>query len=321
MSDAADSLVAEATVRPTDDDTEAKQLWVCNFDSKDNPGTICGRSFDTKQQLNGHTVGVHRMTWEGKPTGKPGRKTEADETPTAKGKADKPAAKKATAKAPPNITNENRAQVYTQSLASIGLIAHLAAGRWFDNYDMDVWSRGTPGLANALDAVGEQNEGIRRACDLILSGGSGGAYVQLFMAATMIAVPIAAHHNFLPPATGERFAAMLGVISAPTVVPGPEGAQPAPQTPPGSGPSNRLPIDSWTYDDWREVLFAQTQNPVAAQATADMMAGMGIDMGAVQVTIPDMPGTQPMTIPEDDHRGSVGADQTAPDVEPVPAAT
>lgn len=311
MTDLDETVAAATGDRQDEPDSTTPQLWVCNNLTDD--GKICGKSYDRKVQLNGHTTAVHRVTWDGKPTGKPGRK-EKDEDPQPKPKAAPKAARQATAgHGPTTITPATRPQVYQQSLATIGVLAHLGAGRWFDDYDLGVWANGTPGLANALNAAGEQNPGLRKACDLILAGGSGGAYVQLFMAAAMIAVPIASHHGVLPENVGQRFIAMSGMMTpTPDAGPGPV-APPAQPPAPGPAPTNRLPVADWSYDEWREVLFASADNPTAQQVMVEMMQGMGV--GPTVTTIPDMPGSQPMNIPEEDHRGNFGAngaDNTVP---------
>lgn len=314
-----DDLVAEATfdkatARLTEKDyrnADGDTLWVCPFE-KD--GKVCGADFDTKGKLNSHAMGVHRLTWDGKPTKAPGRKAkDADQEPTtAPPKAERQAAKKATSHPGP-LQDSNRAAVYAQSLSTIGVVAHLAAGRYFDDYDLDVWTRGSTPLAGALDSVGEQNPGLRRWADMLLAGGTGGAYVQLVMAATMIAVPIAAHHGWLPSETGQRFGAMLGMAaSPPQAQPGP--VVPAPSPDPAAPPS-RLPVDAWTYDDWKEVLFAMPTSPTATQVMQDMMAGNV--QGPTVVGVPDMAGTTPMDIPTEEHRGTVGTDNGAATPESV----
>lgn len=328
--DIVDEAVGEN--KTPDDDTggAAPDVMVCPYEGPD--GKPCGASFvgeggrkSAKIKLNGHTVGVHNMTWDGKPTPRNGRKKESDQPPVQASKTEAKAAKKATGHVSPIVNDSNRAAIYTQSLATFGLLGHLAAGRWFDDYDLNVWTNGAPGLANALDAVGEQNPGLRRTCDLLLAGGTGGAYVQLILASAMIAVPIAAHHDLLPRATGERFGAMIGAMSAPSQAEPPQSgpsAQAEGEAPP---PNGKLPMEAWGMDEWREVLFAAPMNPTAQQVMQEALSGM--PGGAIGVTIPDnLPGTEPFTMPtEEAHRGSVIA-AAQPDtngeavpVEPAPA--
>jgi hypothetical protein len=322
-----DVLVNEAlNTGGSEPDGEAPgPLFVCPYELDDGTG-ICGKHFDDKRSFNGHAIAIHGYTWDGKhrPDAKAsqrgkgkGSSAKADQAPKTATRAEKKVAKDATGPAGSAITDSNRAAIYTQSLATIGMLGHLAAGRWFDDYDLDVWSRGTPGLANALDAVGEQNPGVRRTCDLLLAGGSGGAYVQLVLAATMIAVPIAAHHDFLPKATGERFGAMIGAMA-----PGaPESAAPSPAPPaPPVQLDGTVPMSEWTYDQWRDVLFAAPQNPNGMQVMMDMTNGNV--RPPTEVFIPDMAGTTPMDIPQEEHRGTVGTDNGAAGTdETVPAET
>lgn len=300
---------------PDEDDTELPEsnLWVCPYDID---GKVCGKSYDAKTKLNAHSMAVHRMTWDGKPVAASGRKAGVPQD--GKGKnvdvpptTTKTTAKKATKSVSPIITDANRAQVYEQSLQMIGLMGHLAAGRYFDTYDHNVWANGSPGLANALNDVGDDNENFRRVCDTLLAGGGGGAYVKLIMAGAMIAVPIAAHHGWLPESAGQRFGAMIGVMGA---APGPEPASgvapsdanatmaPGPTRPPGN-PSE------WTYEQWQEILFAVPQSETAMRVMMDMA---GPAVGAMGVTIPDMPGTEPITIPTEEHRGTVGTNGGEP---------
>lgn len=325
-----DVLVDEALATPPEGGTlpDGRKVYVCHWPARNGEG-ICGATFedppegrkDAKPRWNSHCQAVHQTTWDGKPTARTGNKPknadQAPKTPPAS-KAEKDAVKKAVAHPGSTLTDSNRAATYAQSLATVGILGHLAAGRYFDDYDLDVWTRGTPALANGLEAVGEQNPGLRRACDLLLAGGSGGAYVQLIMAATMIAVPIAAHHGFLPPATGERFGAMIGAM-APSP---PEGQAPAPS--PGSpvvpvAPTGTIPLDQWTMDEWREVLFGAATNTDAQQVMMEMMS---MAEGPTVVSVPDMPGMTPMDIPQEEHRGSVGTDNgrdASEPVEPIPA--
>jgi hypothetical protein len=308
---------------PGDQDSTPADMMVCSVVTD---GVVCGETFrstdkvSAKVLLNNHSMNKHRQTWDGKPTGKPGQKPkDGDDQPTTtppKGakNAEKKAATKAIAHPGPVVTDSNRAAVYQQSLATVGLLAHLAAGRWFDDYDLNVWTNGSGGLAASLDAVGEQNPGVRRTCDLLLAGGTGGAYVQLILALAMIGVPIAAHHGFLPAATGERFGAMVGVMATQTgqTV---DANVPPPDAPP-PGPNGTLPMSEWTYDEWREVLFAAPQNPNGMKVMTDMMNGNV--SGPTVVTIPDLPGSAPMDIQEQ-HRGSLGTDNSPAEPDTIPA--
>jgi hypothetical protein len=301
-------------------DEERKELYVCPYD-KD--GKVCSASFDGKVKLNSHTMAVHKVTWDGKPVNPGGRKPKdappKDDKPTTTAKTEKTAAKKATRSVSPIITDGNRAQVYEQSLQTIGLIGHLAAGRWFTTADHGVWLNGAPGLANALADVGDENENIRRACDLILAGGGGGAYVKLIMASAMIAVPIAANHGWLPESAGQRFGAMIGVMAQPGTAQPASGTAPSDVAATQAAPSPNIPPGNpseWTYEQWQEILFSVPNSPTAMQVMMDMA---GPAAGALGVTIPDMPGTEPMNIPQEEHRGSVGTNGTDTEPEPVPA--
>lgn len=310
--DLADEIVGSPTEHDSPDEDGPTEAWVCQNPAKDNPDVICGKTFDSKLKLNGHTVGVHQMTWDGKPTPKGGRKPK-DEPAVKPSPTEKKAAAQAKLGHAPKVTNENRAATYTESLAMIGMLAHVAAGRYFDDYDLQVWTAGAPGIANGLDAVGEDNAGFRRGCDLILSGGGGGSYVQLVMAVAPVAIAIFANHGVaVPREVGARYAAMIGVMSTAVPASGPQASQPPA---PESGPSNQLPIEHWSYDDWRAVLFAAQGNQTAMQAMFDTMREAGVD--PTQVVIPNMPGTEPFTISEE-HRGDIGANGGTD--QPVPAA-
>src|SRR5262245_39853942 len=257
MTDVMDETVADILGDNDDEDVEPKSsLFVCHHERD---GEVCGKSFPGLSNLNAHMMRVHFVTHDGKPVkpsgrriGSPRRKGEDDapSTKTSQPKTERKAASKSTGHAGPSITDSNRAAIYGQSLATVGLLAHLAAGRWFDDYDLNVWTTGSQPLANALDAVGEQNPGLRRTCDMLLAGGTGGAYVQLILASAMIAVPIAAHHNLLPAATGERFGAMLGVM-APQAGQTPESGATVPQPDADAAPpTTTLPVSEWTMDEW-----------------------------------------------------------------------
>lgn len=325
MTDVMDDALGDVDPDDSDEPEVESPLWVCPYDRD---GAVCGRDFPTKAGLNAHTMAVHQRTWDGKVVNRSGRKSTTrkpgkDEAPSrAKAtRTEQKATKQATAKAGSgHITDSNRSAVYAQSLATIGLVGHVAAGRWFDDYDHAIWQNGVPALANGLDAVGEQNASIRQACDLILAGGGGGAYVQLIMAAMIIAVPIAAHHNVLPKAAGDRFAAMAGVMANQTEV-GTGQDTPPPESPAATAPSpplNRLPMEHWTYDEWREVLFAMPTNETATRVMQDLMSGNVT--GGIAVGVPaGMPGTEPMDIPTEEHRGTVGTngEQASAETEPV----
>lgn len=293
-----DTLVADALGDDEDDpivadppaDDRAEQ-HVCHHIQD---GAVCGASFDNLRALSAHTMAKHKVTLDGKPVARRG----AGGSTKRQDSAPRRAASKATARTQPIQTH--RPDVYAQSITTVALLAHMGAGRYFDAYDLNVVTNGAPALANALDAVGEQNESVRRACDAILAGGTGGAYVQLFMAASMIVAPIAAHHGWLPQVVGQRFGMMAGVagdmVAEPS--PPPPAAQPA-EAPSPTGLSTN-PAD-WDLSDWG---LAMTQ--MRPDVMEQMMAA---GAGPTVVNIPPMPGTEPMPMRDnEEHRGSVGAE-------------
>src|SRR5215831_2312087 len=213
MTDLAD-LVAEGLGedRPDEPDTPEPDEWTGH--PMDKPGVFvcdemvdgvpCGKTFDTKRKLSGHTSLGHRR-----------KKGTGDKPPSRTSAQSKKATGKAAKESAPPMPDGYRVSMYSTSITAAALVAHLVAGQYFDATDLDIVTKGSPGLAAALDAVGDKHEAVRQACDAILGGATGAVYIQLLIAASAIIVPIAAHHGMLPPSTGERFAAITGAMVPP----------------------------------------------------------------------------------------------------------
>jgi hypothetical protein len=249
---------------PDDDVSEPGNAFVCDHVGDDG---VCGATFDTENKLKMHKVGKHRDRSGDKkpaPRGSSRARTTRDRKPSTKRAA-------AAASAP----HTDRASVYSASLATFGLGAYLAIPS-FDKFDLDCITAGAPNLAAALDAVGEQNKSVRAACDLALGGGTGGAYVQLILAALAMGVPIAAHHGWLPDSAGNRFGEMISVA-----VPSPEPGPQSPATAPGPAADGTYPVPQ-TAD---EVFTLMEQvEPTVMFDVASRMMSMG---GPVVVDVPD----------------------------------
>jgi hypothetical protein len=199
-------------------------VWVCD---EVVDGAPCGKTFKTRRALSGHTSLAHRQGGNPRTTGK-------DRPPSRKPAQSKKATGQAAKAAAPPQPDGYRVSMYSTSITAAALVAHLVAGQYFDATDLDIVTKGSPGLATALDAVGDKHEAVRQACDAILGGATGAVYIQLLIAASAIVVPIAAHHGLLPPSTGERFAAITGAMVPPPTPPAGEGPVSAPSGPPAS---------------------------------------------------------------------------------------
>lgn len=293
MTDVLDALTGSDELGPDDRDGEQRQRdgSARGMREMDRPGTFvcdklidghpCGKTFTTKRALAGHTTTVHVMKGKLKEAAR-AVSDNRDEQPTRKKKSPQQKAAQQAAPTPPNV---DRAALYTASLTSVALIAHVAAGQYFDAYDLEVVTVGAPPFCAALDQVGESNEAIRKACDLILGGGgaSGLAWLQLFVAASGIAVPILAHHGALPEEVGKRFAAMTGAMvgSVPPSPPPTTGdgiTEPPTDHRPSPDPAN------WTRDEWLSVLM----HPTALTVIADVARENGM-ADLVPPTVVDVP--------------------------------
>lgn len=316
-----DVLVADALGGQEDDDEPEIQsagpsaLEVCNVVVD---GKVCGASFATKRQLSTHTMAKHKVTLDGTPVSPRGTGTKARSQATDQPPARQPRKTKTQTVRNAMPEASDRGKLYGATITSAAVMAHfgsmlLSGDRWFpDSYDLDIITRSSPLVGNALAEVGDKNDAVRRACDAILLAGGGGAYVQLTLALLVMAIPIAAHHGAfkLSPEIGSQFANMIGAM-APTA--------PSPETPPAPeqtshpavddtgpvGPATNetgLPRDtsSWTLDEWKQVMFSMPPNVMM-----DLAKSQGVDMSNV-TAIPDMPGTEPFVIPDEEHRGSTG---------------
>lgn len=252
-------------------DTQPTDVVVC--EEPDGDG-ICGYS-GTAQQVRMHKIAKHR-----KRDGDAPKKTSAKRTTRRK-----PAAKKATDTATGSTTS--RSVQYTASIMFFATAAYVAVPP-FDEYDLSVFNAGAPNLGSALDEVGEQNATVRQACDLILGGGAGGAWLKLIMALGSIAMPIAAHHGVVPGAAGARFSEMAGVPPEPPV--SPESAQEETTRDEGGTP---------TVDDVLRFM-SNVPETVMTDAAMRMMQGAG-------PTVVDVPSSVAATMrgaPDDGERGS-----------------
>lgn len=271
--------------RDEDDVPEARtEAYICDYIDPDTK-EVCGADFDTKAKLNGHVTGKHRDRSGDK---KPG-----------KAKPDKAAAtagKKAVATVP-----HDRVQTYTQSIAMIGLGAHIGIPS-FDSFDLEVVNKGAPALASALAVVGEKHQSVQQACDLVLGGGTGGAYVQLVLASMAMFAPIAAHHGWLPPVVGERFGAVIGVVASDVTGP-PSTPMPAQAE---AGPVTLMHTPDPTNPDDVLAFLAGVPESVMFDLAGKMM-GSG---GAIGVSVP---GT--FDIPEERSPNGVGPAEAVPAAE------
>lgn len=206
-----------------------RQPWMRVCDKLNDRGEVCGATFSeadfpdarNPQAKAASTYAAH-VRFEHTPNTPRGRQRkrrgESDEDFAARmdARADAPSGDAAPrarrAAAPPAPTA--RADQYAQGLASLALMAYMAAPA-FDDFDLDVCTRGAPVVAPPLAAIAEQHAAVAAALDLVLGGGAGSPYVALFMAALSVAAPIAAHHGVLPPEVGARFGVVIGVAEVP----------------------------------------------------------------------------------------------------------
>lgn len=264
-------------IEPDEDDVpEPRTTFICDYIDPDTK-EVCGADFDSKAKLNGHVTGKHRdRSGDKKPSKAKSEKPD---------KASRDAGKKVA------VVPVDRVATYTQSIAMIGLGAHIGVPA-FDEFDLNVVTQGAPSLAAALAAVGEKHTSVQQACDLVLGGGTGGAYVQLVLASMAMFAPIAAHHGWLPPSVGERFGAVIGVAAAPPVT----GSSPPPPAQDGDGPVTLHTPDPTNPDD---VLAFMAGIPESVMFdVAGKMMGSG---GAIGVSVP---GT--FDIPEERSPNGVG---------------
>lgn len=278
-------------IEPTDGDdvVDAPEHHVCEEQDGD---SICGASFPTANALRMHKMGKHRdRSKDGAP--KP-RKAAAQKKPTRR--------KSPAAKAADTATGSttNRSMEYAASIAFFAMAAYVAIPP-FDEYDLNVVNQGAPNLASALDDVGEQNQTVRAACDMILGGGAGGAYLKLVMAMGSIVMPIAAHHGAIPGAAGARLGEFVGVVP---------DSPPVAETPDEGGGSGATPYDPSNIDD---VLAFMSGVPptVMTDAAQRMMSGVGPTV----VNVPPSVSATMQGAPQDGERGS---EQPNPEVVAVP---
>lgn len=287
---------------PTDEDSPlgaSPGLFVC--DHVEDDGSLCGSTWDTAPKLRMHKAGKHRDRSQDKTAAPRGTARKRKDTrPSHKDR--KPSQTKAAATASGPSTN--RADTYTQSIALIALGAHLALPK-FDEYDLGVVNAGAPNLGSALAAVGDQNPAVQKAMDLVLGGGSGGAYLALLMAASSIAMPIMAHHGMVPNSTGQRFGGLAGV-------PPDLGPTPTPETPPG--PESGSPVwDPANMDAGQLMDFMQQVPPnVFFDLQSKVMSGDG----ATVVGVPF--GVTPQSQEDPGGNTERGSEQPAPEPVPVP---
>lgn len=268
-------------------------VFVCDHVNED--GTICGATWETAAKLRMHKSGKHRdRSKDSRPAGRPKRK---DTRPSHKDRKPSQAKAAATATGP----KSNRAETYTQSIALIALGAHLGLPK-FDEYDLGVVNAGAPNLGAALDQVGQQNPAVQKTMDLILGGGSGGAYLALLMAASSIAMPIMAHHGMVPDSTGQRFGGLTGVP------PDPGPASPTTPTETAAEPGSRT-WDPANMDAGQLMDFMQQVPPqVFFDLQGKMMPGPG------KATVVGVPFDVTDSTRDDVTDGERGSEQLAPAV-------
>jgi hypothetical protein len=291
--------------RPQNDDSESVThvgdgaLLVCTEELPD--GSICGETFANKIKLNGHKTGKHRDRSGDKPRAK---RASSGTSHKAKPRA---AAKDPVEKATDRATgpSTSRTTTYAQSLALIWMLGYFAIPP-MDDYDLGVLNNGTPNLATALDLVGAENEAFRKGCDLILGGGTGGAYVALVFAIAGIAGPIATHHKLLPAGLGNALAATSGAAT-PTAVPEP--------TPPAESGEPKQGV--WDPNTPEGVLAFMSGVPptVLGDLTGKMMS---MDQ-ATTVVVPTFPTEAPPDAPGSEQLKPTLLDGLLPDSEPTEA--
>lgn len=256
-------------------------LFVCEH-VNDDDGSLCGATFSDANRLRLHGYGKHRDRSNDRPGGRPkGSKT----------KTTKRAAEKKPSRAPQAAASSatghstSRSATYASSISMAALGAYLVVPP-FDQTDLGIVNAGASNLATALADAGDQNDTVRKTCDLILGGGSGGAYLQLLLAVSAIAVPICAHHGLLPEAAGSRFGEMIG---APASVHHP--AAPTGDGAPDTEPSRSGALDPTNPDD---VLAFMTRVPetVMFDLAGKMMSG-GMGPTVVEVPFSQPPVDQP----------------------------
>jgi len=247
---------------------------------------ICGASFPTANALRMHKLGKHR---DRSADAQPSKAKAATKKSTRR----KPAAKKAADTAAQTTT---RSEQYAASLAFFAMAAYVAIPP-FDDYDLSVVNAGAPNLAAALDEVGDSNQSVRQACDLILGGGAGGAWLKLIMALGSIAMPIAGHHGVIPVGTTAPFNSMVGV-------------PPEPAAAPPSEPAGDAAGDTPTVEDVIAFMSGVPET-VMTDAAMRMMQGAG----PVVVDVPSSVSATMQGAPHDDERGS---EQPSPEPVTVP---
>lgn len=289
-------------------------LFVCDALGAD--GEICGKTFDNPKSFNGHQWAVHRdrSKDKAKPTGRPrGSRNKAPSRARASSKESAPRRAAARATPPPSA---DRASTYASSIAMMALGAYLVVPP-FDNTDLDIVNRGAANLADALAQAGAQNQTIQTTCDLILGGGSGGAYIQLLLALSAIVVPICAHHGLVPSSAGARFGEMIGAPPVAPAPPAPAEAGSAPPAQPGQPDFANMGPD--------EVLqfFSQVPPTVLFDLAGKMFSGVGpdvVDIGGVPTPENLADAMINLSVEQTEETGDSerGSEQLAPDTVAVP---
>lgn len=125
------------------------------------------------------------------PFGNEGKK---DEKPPTIGGGDTPPKKRGR---PPGSTNRNSMSIksieegLSTQLTMLGTIVSVA-----NAYDGRVILEGTPKLASSLADLCDKNPKVKRNIERMLAGGT---YGEVIIAAALIAVPIMANHDLMPP--------------------------------------------------------------------------------------------------------------------------
>lgn len=84
----------------------------------------------------------------------------------------------------------------------------------FNEYDGKVIIEGTPRLAKSVSNLCEKNPAIRKNVERLLAGGT---YGEVIIAAGLIAVPIMANHNLMPPGIQHMYGRAIPDLEEPSL--------------------------------------------------------------------------------------------------------
>lgn len=264
---------------------------------------VCGESFDTPLKLGLHKRNVHGIAGKWSKENRGGTKDKKPSSGT--GRKKKPAEQKAatTAAGP----SSDRAGTYTASLSMAALACYFALPP-FTQADLDVCNAGAPNIGRALGNLADHNQSVARTCDLILGGGAGGDWIAVVMAVVPVAGALAANHGLVPPTSGERFGAMIGVAPSPPTV----TSQPTDAGAAAGPPSNGVGYNPESVDD--VIVFMSGIPPTVM---TDAMSRMMTMDAPVEVAVPF---TRTVTENPDGHSGSEQLKPVEPSPEQEPAS-